>query len=158
MNGEMIIVFSIFAILIGLSFYGFVASINRSAQLRQIALLEQNVITFIREFHFTEIDEVTNEVVHCISYQPHYKRPVCGTGRNVEFVDESCMHDFPRGVDWRDLEQVNTLLVFWKREHDAKAKKEFIDHPMRTFGSEEEKKLYWEQVRGRQAERDLSIF
>lgn len=139
--------------------YGFVKSLNRNAQLRKIKELNKNVSVFIREVPFTKIDNVSGEVKAFTSYSPHYKRPVCGDkGQEIEFVDECIISDFPRKTNYQDREQVNTLLVFWKRKHEAEAKKEYVEHPVVTFHSTAVKKMYWEQVRKTQAEKDTSIF
>ena len=95
MNGEMIIVFGIFAILIGLCFYGFVSSVNRSVQLRKIALLEQNVVTFIREFHSSYLDKVEE-----VNLPESFIKTAAATRKDRSLIVNQCVAcyaDLPSG-------------------------------------------------------------
>jgi hypothetical protein len=133
-------------------------SYNRRIQLRKIKEYNKNVDVFIREVPQVQIGE-NKEVIQYITYSPHYKRAVCAdSGQEIEFINECIICDFPADTDYANHQQVNTLLVFWKRQYDIKYSKTFTDHPLRLFTSEKERDLFWMTTKLENAKRDLSIF
>ena len=146
--------------------YCFVGIMNRRVQLRKIGEINKDIQVFIREVPFVDVDEETGAIDQYISFAPHYKRPVCGDkGQEIVFIDECIISDFPEETNYQNHEQVNTLLLFWKRKHDAQTKNEHVGHPVHLFNTEEEKKHFWEHqklyvdpIRKERMNRELNIF
>ena len=155
---EFIVSMVLLAGVAALLLYCWVGMMNRRVQLCKIREYNKDVKVFIREVPQVSIGEVTQDVTQYITYSPHYKRAVCAdSGNDIEFVNECIICDFPSDTDYTNLEQVNTLLLFWKKQNDAKYSKKYIDHDLYRFRSEEDKEGFWKQYRKEQQSRDLSL-